>query len=253
MIVLTAPNLFDLPGVAHGFFGRAGGVSEGIYASLNCGPGSRDNPDHVAENRRRVRMALGAQALATLYQIHSATAVTIESAWPGESPQADAMVTKTPGVALGILSADCAPVLFADAEAGVIGAAHAGWKGALSGIVESAVAAMETLGARRARIAAAIGPCISQANYEVGAEFRAGFVEADPANARFFINGQRADRHQFDLESFVAARLAAAGVVKTTRLSACTYARESDFFSFRRATHRGEKDYGREISAIVLS
>ena len=251
MLKLKAPVLTDLPGIAHGFFGRAGGVSSGIYATLNCGLGSTDDPVNVAENRRRVREAIGADALNTLYQIHSPTAVTVDAAWDS-GPQADAMVTKTPGIALGILTADCAPVLFADSDAKVIGAAHAGWKGALSGVLESAIAAMEALGARRGRIAAAIGPCISQANYEVGAEFRARFLDEDAANARFFINGARPDHHQFDLESFVAERLANAGLTKVSRLSACTYAREADFFSFRRATHRGEKDYGREISVIVL-
>jgi YfiH family protein len=162
------------------------------------------------------------------------------------------MVTKTRGIALGVLSADCAPILFADAQAKVIGAAHAGWKGALCGIVEASVAAMEAQGADRSRIAAAIGPCISQTNYEVGDEFRAHFLAADAGSARFFTAGARAAHHQFDLESYVAQRLTRAGVDNVSRLSACTYAREADFFSFRRATHRGENDYGRELSAIVL-
>jgi polyphenol oxidase len=250
MLVLRANNL-NLPGIAHGFFGRAGGVSAGIYASLNCGLGSDDDPAHVAENRRRVRQALGAEALNTLYQIHSPNVVTVTGGWP-QGPQADGMVTAVPGIALGILTADCAPVLFADGEARVIGAAHAGWKGAFSGVLEATLAAMETLGARRGRIAAAIGPCISQANYEVGPEFRARFVERDSGDARFFVPSERADHHRFDLEADVSERLSAAGVDKIERLSACTYARDADFFSFRRTTHRGEKDYGREISAIVL-
>jgi YfiH family protein len=251
MLVLTAPTLAGLPGIAHGFFGRAGGVSNGLYESLNCGPGSSDEPQSVAENRRRAKMTLGAPELNTLYQVHSAKAVIVDRPWSGP-PQADAMVTREKGIALGILSADCAPILFADAEAQVIGAAHAGWKGALSGIVESAISALEQLGARRTRIAAAIGPCISQANYEVTDDFRARFVEAEAANVRLFAPGLRAGHHQFDLEAFVAQRLKNAGVDNVSRLSRCTYAHEAEFFSFRRATHRGEKDYGREISAIVL-
>jgi len=251
MFALKAPNLSTLPPTTHGFFGRTGGVSTGIYASLNCGPGSADESALVAENRRRACAALGCTILNTLYQVHGARVVTVSGAWPAP-PQGDAMVTKTPGIALGILAADCAPVLFADSEAGVIGAAHAGWKSALAGVTDATLSAMEALGAQRARIAAAIGPCISQANYEVGEEFRTRFVAADGANARFFVAGARIAHHQFDLESYVAHRLACAGVDKVARLSACTYAREADFFSFRRATHRGEADYGRQLSAIVL-
>ena len=251
MPILRAGNLSGHAGIAHGFFGRGGGVSHGIYASLNCGLGSRDDIAHVVENRRRVQSALGAAAISTLYQVHSAKAVIVDQPWT-TGPEADAMATTTKGIALAILSADCAPVLFADSEAGVIGAAHAGWKGALGGIVESAISAMEQLGAQRARIAAAIGPCISQANYEVDDAFRERFAEADAANARFFAVGSRAGHHQFDLEGFVADRLSRAGVDNVSRLSRCTYANEAEFYSFRRATHRREKDYGREISAIVL-
>lgn len=250
MLVLRANNL-NLPGIAHGFFGRMGGVSTGIYASLNCGLGSDDDPAHVAENRACVRQALGAGALNTLYQIHSPNVVTVTEGWK-QGPHADGMVTATAGIALGILTADCAPVLFADAQARVIGAAHAGWKGAFSGVLEATLAAMEARGAQRAQIAAAIGPCISQANYEVGPEFRARFVASDSRNSRFFVPSDRADHHRFDLEAYVSERLSAAGVDKIERLSACTYARDADFFSFRRTTYRGEKDYGREISAIVL-
>jgi len=234
MLILRANNL----GMTHGFFGRAGGVSKGIFASLNCGPGSGDVREDVMENRRRVSQALGAK-LITLYQIHSAEAVVVTEPWE-QGPQADAFVTNMPGLALGILTADCAPVLLADAEAGVIGAAHAGWKGAFGGVTDSAIAAMETLGAVRERIAAAIGPCISQANYETGPEFRERF------DAKFFAGSH------FDLEGYVAERLAAAGIGGIERVSACTYAREDDFFSFRRATHRGETDYGRQVSAIAL-
>jgi YfiH family protein len=252
VLILRADNLSNQPGISHGFFGRTGGVSRGLYESLNCGLGSQDDAANVSENRHRALQALGADALNTLYQVHSASVVTVEAPWDA-GPQADAMVSNVRGVALGILSADCAPVLLADGEAGVIGAAHAGWKGALSGVIEAAVAAMERLGARRARIVAAIGPCISQANYEVGGEFRQRFVDADPANARFFVPGHRALHHQFDLEAFTADCLKSAGVDNVSRLTLCTYAREAEFFSFRRATHRGEADYGRELSAIVLA
>jgi hypothetical protein len=253
MLILRAQNL----SVDHGFFGRTGGVSTGIYGSLNCGfsrlAGEKDGWGAVVENRRRVAEALGGPQIVTLSQVHSPQVVTVTAPWAmADSPQADAMVTDRTGIALGILTADCAPVLFADAEAGVIGAAHAGWKGALGGVLEATLDAMEALGARRARIAAAIGPCISQANYEVGPEFLARFVGADGANARFFVPSDRAEHHRYDLEGFVADRLARAGVDKIEALSACTYGRAADFFSFRRATHNHEADYGREISAIVL-
>ena len=253
MLVLRSKAL-ALPHIVHGFFGRQGGVSEGNFASLNCGPGSGDKRGLVIENRRRAMEAFGPGAkLLTLYQIHSAKAVTITESWEiGESPEADAMVTNVPGLALGILTADCAPVLLADAEAGVIGAAHAGWKGALGGVVESALAAMEKLGAERGRIAAAIGPCISQANYEVDARFHSEFTKPDLGTERFFVPSDRAGHFRFDLETFVAARLKDAGVASIEKLSLCTYAPAGDFYSFRRATHRGEKDYGRELSAIML-
>lgn len=254
MLILPAGNL-NLEGVAHGFFGRGGGVSAGVFATLNCGPGSGDDLAAVAENRRRAAAALGPGAtLLNVHQIHSGKAVTVTDPWTmGEGPQADAMATQVPGLALGILTADCAPVLFADAQARIVGAAHAGWKGALSGVLEAAVGAMERLGAERTRIAAAIGPCISQTNYEVGPEFRDRFREADPANARFFITSDRADHFRFDLEGFAAARLAAAGLRNVSPLSACTYSREADFFSYRRTTHRHESAYGRQISAIMLT
>lgn len=252
-----------LPGIAHGFFGREGGVSGGIYASLNCGPGSKDDPAAVAENRRRVAQHLGADSIVSLSQIHSPLVHEIDTGWNMQMrPDGDAMVTAKPGIALGILTADCAPVLFADPEARVIGAAHAGWKGALGGVLESTLAAMEKLGASRGRIAAAIGPCISQRNYEVGSEFRLRFLEAEPArvagpetlpgNARFFRESERPGHYHFDLEGYVVARLKAAGVTAAEPLSACTYPVENGFFSFRRTTHRGEPDYGREISGILL-
>jgi len=254
MLHLRADTL-DSPNIAHGFFGRTGGVSAGLFATLNCGPGSGDDLAAIAENRRRVAAALGHDvALINVHQIHSGNAVRVTEAWKmGEGPQGDAMATKVPGIALGILTADCAPVLFADPQAGVIGAAHAGWKGALTGVLEATLEAMERLGAGRARIAAAIGPCIAQANYEVGPEFRARFRDVDAANARFFITSDRADHFRFDLEGYAAARLAAAGLGDVARLSACTYAREADFFSYRRATHRREGGYGRQVSAILLT
>jgi hypothetical protein len=253
---LTAANLAHADGVRHGFFGRQGGVSSGIYASLNCGPGSGDNPDAVRENRNRALEALlqgDSGELATLYQVHSARTLTVETVWPAEErPQADSMVTNRPGIALGILTADCAPVLFADPVARVIGAAHAGWKGALSGVTNSVLAAMEKLGAHRARIAASIGPCISQAAYEVGPEFRDRFLVADSQHARFFAPGTAA-RWQFDLPGFLRHRLTACGVGSVEDLACCTYEQESAFFSYRRATHRKEPDYGRQLSAIALT
>jgi polyphenol oxidase len=243
-------------GIAHGFFTRQGGVSTGIYASLNCGPGSGDAPEAVAENRRRATAMLAGSAqvrLVTLYQVHSPQAVTVTEAWPdGAGPKADAMATNRPGVVLGILTADCAPVLLADAKAGVIGAAHAGWGGALSGVIEAVVGAMENLGARRDIICAAIGPCISQSAYEVGPEFEQRFRAASPDAARFFASSSRKDHWQFDLETYVAQRLHEAGVGKVEALSLCTYANEATFFSFRRTTHRKEPDYGRQLSAIMV-
>lgn len=252
MLILRAASLSALPGIAHGFFGRTGGVSDGIFMSLNCGPGSGDAPAHVAENRNRVCAAMGADVLNTLYQIHSPAVATVTEGW-AQGPQADAMVTATPGIALGILTADCAPVLFADSKARVIGAAHAGWKGAIGGVLAATVDAMEALGAQRHSVVAAVGPCISQHNYEVGPEFHARFLSEDKDYARFFIASDRPEHFRFDLEGFVAQRLRDAGVDRIETLSACTYARDADFFSFRRATHRGEKDYGREISAIALN
>jgi YfiH family protein len=239
----------------HGFFGRQGGVSEGLYASLNCGYGSSDDAGCVRENRARVASRLGAaeDRLITVYQIHSADVVTVEAPWPrGDAPKADAIVTKVKGIALGVLAADCAPVLFADATAGVIGSAHAGWKGALGGVVEATVGAMEALGAERSRIRAAIGPCIGQASYEVGPEFLGRFVDAATLNGAYFHPSARAGHCLFDLPGYVAARLRAAGVADVARLNVCTYEHAEHYFSFRRTTHRGEADYGRNLSAIML-
>jgi polyphenol oxidase len=252
MLVLKADNL-DCPRVGHGFFGRPGGVSSGVYAGLNCGPGSGDERTAVDENRRRALAALGGTSLVTCYQVHSATVVTVTAPWQiGAAPHADAMATAVPGIALGILTADCAPVLLSDPDNGVIGAAHAGWKGAIGGVTDSVIAAMEGLGAERTQITAAIGPCIAQQSYEVSAAFRDGFLSASQDNAAYFAPGDRDGHFRFALESYVAMRLAACGVANVTRLSADTYARPDDFFSFRRATHRGESDYGRDLSAIVL-
>ena len=245
--VIRAPALGQIP---HGFLGRRGGVSRGVHAGLNVGWGSDDERGAVAENRARaVAAVLPGAALVTVHQIHSAEVVTVTAPWPDDTrPQADALVTNRPGLLLGVLTADCAPVLLADAEAGVIGAAHAGWKGALAGVTDRAIAAMEALGASRTRIACAIGPCIAQASYEVDAGFVAKF---GPDTARFFKLG-REGHALFDLEGYVAARLTAAGIAMIERLSLDTYSDESRFFSYRRATHRGEADYGRQISVIGL-
>ncbi len=241
--------------VAHGFFGRQGGVSEGIYASLNCGLGSKDARDVVGENRGRVAKHLGVAParLLTAFQHHSADAIVVTEPWPFETmPKADALVTATPGIALGALAADCAPVLFADAEASVVAAAHAGWKGALGGVLESAVATMEKLGARRARIAAALGPCIGPSAYEVGPEFEANFIAKSAENGRFFCRPSADARPYFDLPAFVLDRLGAMGLGSVESKTRCTYSHPDDFFSYRLTTHRREPDYGRQISAIVL-
>jgi YfiH family protein len=240
-------------GVRHGFVGRRGGASTGIFASLNVGLGSSDDPALVRENRRRAvdAVAPGA-ALVTLHQVHSNIVVPVTAAFPdADRPHADAMVTATPGLALGVLTADCAPVLLADADAGVIGAAHSGWKGALHDIAGASVAAMEGLGARRDRIRAAIGPCIARASYEVDAGFRERFLADDPAHDGFFTAG-RGDRFMFDLEGLVALRLARAGVRHVAALGIDTYADPARWFSYRRTTHAGEADYGRQMAIIAL-
>lgn len=240
-----------LAGTPHGFLTRRGGVSVGVAAGLNVGLGSGDDAAAVAQNRRLAAAAIlpGAR-LVTVYQVHSPDAVVVEEPWnESERPRADALVTRRRGILLGIVTADCAPVLLADREAGVVGAAHAGWKGAHGGVIESTVAAMERLGARRAAIAAAVGPCIAQRSYEVGADFRERFPAGD---ARFFGPG-RAGRFQFDLEGLVARRLADAGIATVERLGLDTYADEERFFSYRRATHRDEGNYGRQFSLIGLA
>ena len=249
----TAENLAAVPGVAHGFFTRAGGVSQGLYATLNCGLGSQDSPDAVQENRSRVATHLGANSVLTAHQVHGTTALVVDAPWPlNERPRADAVVTATRGLAVGVLTADCAPILFADARAGVIAAAHAGWRGALAGIIESTIDAMQLLGARPEHIVAAVGPCIGQPAYQVGPEFEQAFLEREPANARFFMRPGPGARPHFDLGAYALARLDRAGIASNQRSKFCTYS-AAGFFSFRRSQASQEPDYGRQISAIVLT
>lgn len=253
---IEAPELSSHSYVRHAFFTRQGGVSEGLYASLNGGIGSRDEAACVAENRGRMcaQLALPKDALVSLYQVHSNRVVTVEAPFPlDERPQADAMVTRVPGLALGIATADCGPILFADPEGRVVGAAHAGWKGALTGVIANTVAAMEELGADRSRIVAVLGPTISQLAYEVGQDFVERFRAEAPGSERFFAEGERPGHAQFDLPGFILNRLEEAGVGEAVILGACTYADDERFYSYRRTTHRGEADYGRLISAIALT
>lgn len=241
-------------GVVHGFFGRKGGVSRGIYESLNGGFGSGDEREAVAENRRLISSSLGAEELITAFQTHSARVVEAREAWmPGESPHADAMVTTRRGLALAILAADCMPVLFCDAQARVIGAAHAGWKGALSGVLEATIEAMIGLGATRTGISAAIGPAISGESYEVGPEYRERFLQLEETNARFFLPADRDGHFLFDLPGYATARLARARIGIVANLGACSYREATEYFSYRRSLRRGEKNYGRNVSAILLS
>ena len=252
MIKLTA---LDDDGIRHGFFTREGGVSDGIFTSLNCGFGSNDEAAKVAENRRRAMAALGLapDRLAICQQIHSPDVVTVEAPWRNEDrPRGDAMVTRRPGVALGVLTADCAPVLFADPEARIIGAAHAGWRGALTGVLEATVKAMEALGAVKARIRAGIGPCIAQGSYEVGPEFPAPFLAEDAAHARFFHAAPRAGHFLFDLAGYAAHRLGRLSLARIEQTGGDTAAEAERFFSYRRSCLRKEPDYGRELSAICL-
>jgi polyphenol oxidase len=243
-----------LGGIRHGFLGRRGGVSQGDLADLNVGYGSNDDRAAIEENRRRAIGAVAPHAaLTTVHQVHSADVVYVEHAWPqAERPHADAMVTDRPGLLLGILTADCAPVLFADPEAGVIGAAHAGWRGAISGVTDATVEAMERLGGRRDRIRAAVGPCIAQPSYEVDEAFQRRFLDADASNGGFFVAGPAGKPH-FDLPGYVERRLRSAGMGHVEALNLDTYSDPDRFYSYRRATHRGELDYGRQLSAIALS
>ncbi|MCU0954008.1 MAG: peptidoglycan editing factor PgeF [Hyphomicrobium sp.] len=252
---IISPSLQALPCIRHGFFTRAGGVSEGLYAGLNCGLGSRDDPGRVLENRARAARHLGGERpeVLTVYQVHSGSAVRVGGPIArDELPKADAVVTTTPGLVIGVLTADCAPVLFADPEAGVVAAAHAGWRGAVAGIVEATVAEMERAGARKERIRAAIGPSIGQSAYEVGPDFMEEVLSLDAANRDFFA-GAPGSRPRFDLPGYVARRLGVLGLAAVDRTSPCTYSDESRFFSFRRTTHRSEPDYGRQISAIIVT
>ena len=254
MLTLQSPLLAQVAGVRHAFFTRQGGVSTGVYDSLNVGVGSKDDPQAVQDNRARAAAEMGVEphALLTCYQIHSSLAVVADRAW-SERPQADGVVTTNAQLACGALSADCAPILLADGEARVVAAAHAGWKGALGGVIEAAVAAMEGQGARRDRIVAAVGPCIGQASYEVGADFEDRFAAEAPGSQRFFAPGRAPDKRQFDLPGFVLARLEQAGVPRAEWIGRDTCAEETLFFSNRRGFLRGEPDYGRLLSAIRVT
>lgn len=240
-------------GISHGFFTREGGISEGIYQGLNVGVGSADSPDRVQENRRRVAgwFGLPTDRLVTVHQVHSPDVAVVETPFDGERPKADAIVTRTPGLILGVLTADCGPILFADPENRVIGAAHAGWKGALYGVLENTIDAMVALGAKRDAIRATLGPSISQRNYEVGPEFVERFIAHDPAYAAYFTPSDKPGHAMFDLPGLTIARLTAAGIEART-LGHCTYSAPQSFYSYRRTTHAGEPDYGRQISAIVI-
>jgi YfiH family protein len=255
MMFITSPDLAAEPGIRHAFFTREGGASTGIYASLNGGLGSADAPEAIVENRKRMAAQLEVVPthLISLYQVHSADVEIVTGPWPGERPKADAMVSTAHGVALCASSADCGPILFADSEARVIGAAHSGWKGAFTGIVAATVTAMEKLGARRERILAVLGPTISAKAYEVGPEFIERFKAENQTYARFFTPSERAAHAMFDLPAFIGLRAQEAGIGRFVDLALCTYGDEQRFFSYRRATHRSEPDYGRLISAIALT
>ncbi len=254
--MIQSPALARLPGIRHGFFTRQGGVSTGVYASLNIGLGSADDRASVLENRGRAADALGVArgSLALPYQVHSPNVWLVdESTDLAEPPRADAVVTALPALAVGISTADCGPILLADASAGVVGAAHAGWKGAFGGVIETTIAAMESLGAARERIVVAIGPMISRNAYEVGPEFVDRFVAESPDNAAFFAPSVKPEHAMFDLPAYILRRLVAAGIAAAENLDLCTYGDEARFFSYRRMTHRGEADYGRLMSAIALA
>ena len=253
-MLIEAKSLAEIENLRHGFFTREGGVSDGIYASLNCGLGSSDVTDKVMENRRRVEACLGSvDHLVTPYQCHSADVVVADGPWTRENmPRADGIVTDRPGLAIGVSTADCVPVLFAEPTAGVVGAAHAGWRGARAGVLEATISAMQELGASRSAITAAIGPAISQAAYEVGEDFERNFIAENAQNDRFFTRKDPASRPHFDLTGYVASRLENAEVGKVEDVKTCTYGQENRLFSYRRATHRAESDYGRQISAILV-
>lgn len=245
--------LSSLPGISHGFFTRGGGVSEGIYASLNCGYGSGDAAEKVTQNRSRVAAEMGASGLCTVHQIHSAKAVVANDPWEhSDAPQADALVTNKPNIALGILTADCLPVLFADVKNGVAGAAHSGWKGAISGVLENTISKMCELGAELVHIKATIGPAISQKSYEVGAEFIKRFTSQHKDNERFFVKSENVGHYMFNLPGYASHRLESAGVAKINIIAQDTYFNDNEFFSYRRSCKRNEPAYGRQISVIML-
>ena len=259
-MIITPPRITDASlssaGISHGFFGRKGGVSHGIFDSLNCGVGSQDERASVLENRNRLKTALASDdaPLITPYQIHSATCIAVEGAWPdGQPVHCDALATATPGIVIAIGTADCGPVLFSDPENKIIGAAHSGWKGAIGGVLEATVSVMEKLGAKRENIRAVLGPTISQPSYEVGDEFRQKFVDQDKTYAKYFAEGARPAHFQFDLPGFITNRLNAMGLAKAGWSGQCTYLNEAEFFSYRRTTHRQEPDYGRQLAAITLT
>ena len=263
MMEFKTHSLLTHDGIAHGFFGRKGGVSTGTYASLNTGKGSQDNPDNVAENRKRVAGALGTSGanLLSLHQIHSTDVLIVDAPFhdpiSGEAPKADGLVTKTPGLALSALAADCGPVLFCDPKARIIGACHAGWRGALAGITDETIKAMIAIGASRENIHAVLGPCISQDSYEVGHDYRDGFVAENEAHDRFFKLGSpqnpKSDKPHFDLKRFILAKLRSAGLTQIEALPDCSYAQPEDYFSYRYNSHQGISDYGRNISTIMLT
>ena len=253
--MIQSASLAILPDIRHAFFTRTGGVSQGVYTSLNGGVGSQDAPEQVAENRARMALSLGVapERFLTPYQIHSPDVVIADAPWTAETrPRADAVVTREVGLAIGVSTADCGPLLFADDNARVVGAAHSGWRGAFTGVIEATLAAMEKLGADRANISVALGPTIRQENYEVGAEFVERFLAADSDNAGFFKDAARAHHAMFDLTGYIAARVQQAGIVNFEDLGLCTYADPERFYSFRRSTHLSEPDYGRHINAIAL-
>lgn len=254
--MIEARHLASISSTRHGFFTRRGGHSSGLFASLNCGYGSNDDAATIARNRAQVAKSLGLtpQSLLTVHQVHSAQVVTVDGPWDrAKAPRADGMVTRRAGLALGVLTADCAPILFADQNARVIGAAHAGWRGALAGVGDAVISAMTEIGAARASITAAIGPSISRQAYEVGHELFNEYMVHDPENGRFFTAAAREGHYMFDLTGYIAARLAQAGLKSVETIDACTYLSEDAYFSYRRATHREQPDYGRQISAIALT
>ncbi len=249
----SCPKLAEIPVIRHGFFTRDGGVSDGILSSLNCGYGSGDDAQKVSENRRRVLEALGAEKLCTVHQIHSPDAVIVNEPWEHkDAPKADALVTKKLGIALGVLSADCLPILFADAKNGVIGAAHSGWKGAINGVIENTIEKMQELGADKNFISVTIGPGISGESYEVGAEFFERFIADDANNKRFFSKSPQENHYFFNLPAYASSRLQKLGIAQINIIAQDTYFNDNEFFSYRRSCKRGESAYGRQISAITL-